>query len=103
MSINYEREYQKMSDVIGIIRNITVLLVICVLGTVVGFLFVPGAIDQLVKIYIIAGCGALMIFALVALVLARSSSIVTLFFTAVAQLFAGLFLGVAIISVVKII
>ena len=101
--MDYQREFERISDAIGVIRNITLLLILCAMCSVCGFLFIPGVIPQLTEIYIISVGGCILIFMLVALILARKSSTATLFFTGLSQFFAGIFLGIAFISIQKII
>lgn len=101
--MNYEREFERISETIGLIRNITILLIVCFLCTVGAFIFIPGAIPHSAEIYLGATLGFFIIFCVLALILARKDVKATLFFTALGQFLAGTFFGIAIISVQKII
>lgn len=101
--MNYQREYERITDGVGTIRNITILLIVCVVCSVGGFIFIPGIIPDMTKIYIISVFGGFVIFFLISLIVARKDTYAVLFFMGLAQFFAGILLGTAIISVQEII
>jgi hypothetical protein len=100
--MDFERELQRISERISLLRNMAIMVNLFVIATIGAFIFIPGVIDPIVKIYMISIAGFALVGITIALVLARRDSTATLFFTGLSMMTSGVFLGVAIASVQKI-
>ena len=101
--MNYERELEKIGERVGLMRNLAIMLNLFVLTSIGAFMFIPGIIEPIVKIYLVSVSGFALVGITLALLLARKDSTATLFFTGLSLLISGIFLGVAIMAVQKLV
>lgn len=94
--MNYERELEKVSERISLMRNLSILINLFTIASTVPVIFLPQFMNGIVKIWIISVSGLAFILVTVALFLSRRDTMVTLFITGLSLILGGIFAGVGI-------
>jgi len=94
-----EKQLEKTSSRIVLLRNLAVILNTFSLILVCSLFFFPHILPLIIKIWLtaVAGCSVLGIF--IALLLSRKDSTITLFFTLFSTFVSGIFIGISITAI----
>lgn len=103
MSTDVQRERERISERISILRNLVILLSFCSLASLLVIAIVPELVQPEIRYWLIGGGSFVFVFTVSVSIIARKDATITLFFTIFGAFLAGVILGVTLASLKKLV